>query len=503
MKLRDHVWAILNDEKDPRQRAFGIFINTLIFLSVGLLVVETFRKDLDPARYELLRLVDHAILGIFTLEYLARLWVIKGWRPKMIKLSRMQLIKYWIISRIKYMLSPWGLIDLLALLPLVPFLRSLRVLRLLRLFRSVKLFRYSNPLTTLMAAFRENALLFGVASGFVLVCIVVSAAMFFFAEYGSNPNVKSISDTLWWSIVTITTVGFGDITPTTLGGRVVGAALMIAGMFVVAVFAGVISSTLVGHLMPLQQEQIRMSTLSGHLIVAGWNDNVPMLLEQLKAEKVQDPPTVLIFAPINRPEILPPEYTFVHGDFTKESEYEKVRLKFASTILVVADTAGGAMRSAARDASTVLTVFTIRRVERLFAQERTAPLHICAEILDPENIDHATTAGADEVLATALIGNSIMAHMASNPGVGGVMTNLLLATRNNIYTSPMPIGLMDGQTLPFRELQDKTRAKYGVLVLGLSRHGQLHLNPDPEFATLLNDDLVYLGDKMIVAPKRG
>lgn len=240
-----------------------------------------------------------------------------------------------------------------------------------------------------------------------------------------------------------------------------------------------------------------MSTLSEHIIIAGWNDNVPMLLEQLEAEFTIDRPPILVFAPINRPEALPPDYIFVHGDFTKEGEYDKVRLKFARTILVVADTSVSAERSATRDASTVLTVFTIRRVERHFAHERTHKLHICAEILDPENIDHATTAGADEVLATALIGNSIMAHMASNPGVGGVMSNLLLATRNNIYTSPMPVKLMQGKVLPFKELQALVRKELGVLVIGINRHDQLHINPDPDMGVLIGDDLVYLGDKSI------
>lgn len=499
MSIRDHVWSILNNPKDSRYRVFLALINTLIFCSVGLLIYETFGAKVDAERLEMVRWADYTILVIFAIEYAGRLWVIRDWKPDTVKLSTTDVVRYFIRSRLKFILSPWGLVDFLSLLPLVPFLRSLRILRLLRLLRSIQLFRYSSPLRTLGRAFRDNLLLFAVAFGFVMACILVSAVMFFFAEYGVNKNVTSMSDTLWWSIVTITTVGFGDITPITLGGRVIGAALMIAGMFVIAVFAGVISTTLVGHLMPLQQEQIRMSTLSGHIVIAGWNDNVPMLLQQLKAEYNDEAmaPPILIFAPIMRPEVLDPDYTFVHGDYSREAEYEKVRLKYAKTVLVVSDTSSKQPTSAAKDASTVLAVFTIRRVERQFATERVRPLHICAEILDPENIEHARTAGADEVLATALVGNSLLAHTASNPGVSSVLSNLLLATNNNIYTSPIPVQFIQGQTLVFQQLQQIVREKLGVLIIGIVQGGELRLNPDPQFPVLLNDDIVYLGNQAL------
>lgn len=496
MSLRDHVWHILNDPEDPRYSLFLWFVNALILTSVGLLVYETFYKPQGELA-ALLRDVDNTILAVFLIEYVGRLWVIRDWKPTTVKLTRTEEIKHFLWSRLRFIFTPWGLIDFLALLPLVPFLRSLRVLRLLRLFRSVQLFRYSNPLTTLLSGFRDNALLFGVAFGFVLVCVLLGAVMFFFAEYGTNTKVTSLADTLWWSIVTITTVGFGDIYPETPGGRVIGAALMIAGMFVIAMFAGVISSTLVDQLMPIRQEQVRMSSTTDHIIIAGWNDNVPMLLAQLEADLGKRTPPILVFAPLDRPEALDPKHVFVHGDFTKEAEYEKVRLRFARTVVVVSDATDRGARPAARDASTVLTVFTIRRLERTFQEERTRPIHICAEILDPENVEHASVAGADEVLATALVGNSLLAHTAGNPGVGHVLNDLLLATRNNIYTSPIPVSLIEGKTLTFDALQKKLRAQEEILVIGVVHGGKMVINPDPEAPVFVEDQIIYIGDRQL------
>lgn len=502
MALRDEVWHILNDPEDGRYGIFLSFITLMILLSVGLLLFETFAMDhLDVAtraqQTQVLYIIDRSILVIFLIEYAARLWVIRDWRPDSVRLNALGTFKYFIYSRLRFIFSPWGFIDLLSLLPLVPFLRSLRVLRLLRLFRSIRLFRYHNPLRVLASAIRDNALLFGVAFGVVVVNILLSAVMFFFAEYGHNEKVENLGDTLWWSIVTISTVGFGDITPETVGGRVIGAALMISGMFVIAIFAGVISSTLVGHLIPLQMERVRMSSISDHIVIAGWNDNLPMLLEQLEREHQGSFPTVILFAPIERPESLDPKYVFVHGDFTKEAEYEKVRLNYARTLVVVADTSRGDLSSSSRDATTVLTVFTARRLERIFPEPRTRPLHICAEILDPENMEHARVAGSNEVLATALVGNSLLAHTAVNPGVGSILSDILLATRHNIYTSPIPSPLLEGKLIIFGELQELLRKDHDVLLMGIIQKEQIKLNPDPQHPVFLEDKIIYLGSRQL------
>lgn len=496
MSVKRTVWKVLNDQEDPRYRAFLGFITALILLSFGMLVYEVLYlpgQEMPPW----MRITDQAILAIFLIEFLARLWVIRGWKPKSIKLTPLQTAKYWVISRLKFIFSPWGLIDLLALLPIIPFLRSLRILRLLRLFRSVNLFRYARPLQTLVMAVRDNSLLFGVSISFVFGTIILSAVMLFFAEFGINEQIQGIDDTLWWAIVTVSTVGFGDITPATSGGRIIGAGLMLMGMFVIALFAGVISSTLVGHLLPLRLEQVRMSSISDHIVIVGWNDDVPMLLQQMREEHGEQLPPVILMAPCSRPEALHQEYIFVHGDFTKEEEYDKVRLLFARTVIVVADQSVGPARSQAKDASTVLTVFTIRSMERSFEEKRTTDLHIVAEILDPENINHATVAGADEVIPSALMAYSIIAHTAGNPGVGVAMSDLMLASRQNVYTSDLPVELFGSEKLEFREVRRRMHEEVGVLVVGVIHKGILQMNPPADTRVYLNDDIVYIGQESL------
>ena len=494
--LQNALWHVLNDPEDERYRWFHLFINTLIVTSVVIIVWEVV-APLSPEERRIAETLDRAILLVFLIEFTGRLAVIRDWLPRSVKLSPLRKLQYFVISRLKFVFSPWGFIDFLAILPLFPFLRSLRILRLLRLLRSVQFFRYASPLKTLTAAFRDNAILFMVAMGFVVGSIVLSALMFFLAEHEANENVNTLGDTLWWAIVTVSTVGFGDITPVTGGGKVVGAFLMLAGMFIIAMFAGVISSTLVGRLLPLRMEQVRMSSIADHIIIAGWNSEVTMMLAEMGREYGEQMPTVLVFAPRDRPDDLDEQYVFVQGDFRREAEYDKVRFKFAASVVVIADEGSGHESPAVRDASTVLTVFTIRSLERKLDVERAKPIHIIAEILDPENYEHAMSAGADEVIETSRLGSSLLAHTAGNPGVGEVIASLVLASRNNVYSAHLPSTFIEGASMTFAQLQDRAREELGVLVIGVVHKEEMTLNPVGSRHIYANDRMVYIGAKRL------
>lgn len=498
MSLRSEVWKILNDSDDIRYRWFHYFINTLILASVGILIWEAYSPPSEDV-HQILVWSDHFILGVFLIEFMGRLWVIRETYPKSINLTRFQKVKYYVVARLKFIFSPWGFIDFLAILPIFPFLRSLRILRLLRLLRSVQFFKYARPVETLLGAFRDNAILFMVASGLVIGAVFLSAFMLYLAEYRINPGISSLWDTLWWSIVTISTVGFGDITPQTPGGRTIGAMLMFTGMFVIALFAGVISSTLVGQLLPLQQEQVRMSTIADHIVVAGWNDEVPMMLNELEREfeGTGEFPKVILFAPRERPSNLSSKYIYVQGDFTREEEYAKVRLEYARTAVIVADESLAGGKPGIKDGTTVLAVFTIRSYLKRHEDKRAKPLHIVAEILDAENYDHAMVAGVDEVIETTRVGSSMLAHTASNPGVGSIISSIVFATRENLYHSHLPGDFITGESLSFRDVQQRAQEELGVLVIGIEHAGSLRLNPPPSSSVFIADKIVYLSERPI------
>ncbi len=275
-----------------------------------------------------------------------------------------------------------------------------------------------------------------------------------------------MADGVWWALVTVTTVGFGDITPVTLLGRIVGAVMMIGGMFTLALFAGIVGSSLVSGMLSIREEQFRMSDYVNHVVVCGYDQSSHLLLEALKLALNLAETRVVFFEDQERPRDLPPDFFWVQGDPTKESELDKVRLTHAAAVIV-----SGArdVSPQVADAATILTVFTIRsymKRERRRVSGRHRPLYVVAEILDSENVDHARKAGADEVIETRRIGFSMIAHAVAFHGTANTMSRVLLSGAHSVY-----IGRIPGdptEPVSFGELLVEMQlSKRGGLVIGV------------------------------------
>jgi len=218
--------------RDDKGRAlFGrleYVFQLLIVISLITFAIET-RPTLTPRQHLLLHRVEVFTVTVFTLEYLLRLVFC---RP-----------------RLSYALSFYGLVDLLAILPFYLTtgldLRSLRAFRLLRLFRLLKLVRYSAAMQRYHRAFliaREELIFFGLIS---LILLYLSAVGIYYFENEAQPDTfASVFHCLWWAIATLSAVGYGDVIPVTLGGRVFTFFVLIIGLGVVAVPSGLFASAL-------------------------------------------------------------------------------------------------------------------------------------------------------------------------------------------------------------------------------------------------------------------
>lgn len=209
-------------------KLFDLFIQFLIILSLISFSVETL-PDLNDNFKHLLKSLETSIVIIFTVEYLLRLIVAD--------------------KKIKFVFSFYGLIDLFAILPFYMTtsldLRSIRIFRLFRLFRIFKIFRYSQAIQRFKDAFfsiKEELFLFLMATGFL---IYLSAVGIYYFENRAQPEqFKSIFHSLWWAVATLTTVGYGDIYPVTVGGKVFTFLILMIGLSIVAIPAGLIASAL-------------------------------------------------------------------------------------------------------------------------------------------------------------------------------------------------------------------------------------------------------------------
>jgi len=206
----------------------NFFVSLLIIVSVVSYSLTTL-PNLDPKTTKFLHWLEVGIIVLFTIEYIFR--VIAA------------------ASKTRFVLSFNGLVDLLVILPfylsMAANLQALRLLRLIRLIKLMKLVRYSNAVNNLVSAIRatkDELAIFLLAS---LIVIYLAAFGIFHFENPVQPDVyRSIFDCLWWAVITLTTVGYGDLYPITVGGRVFTFLILMVGVGLVAVPTGLISSSL-------------------------------------------------------------------------------------------------------------------------------------------------------------------------------------------------------------------------------------------------------------------
>lgn len=222
------VKRIVEEGDTTAGRAFDLFIQLLIGISLVSFAMETLPGLAQGWRQDL-RILEIVTVVVFSAEYLLRLTVAD--------------------SKARFILSFYGLVDLAAILPFYIAsgidLRSIRVLRMMRLFRILKLGRYSRAINRFHQAFRiarEEVLLFLSAS---LILLYVSAVGIYYFERDAQPGAfGSVFHSLWWAVATLTTVGYGDAYPVTAGGRIFTAIVLLIGLGVVAVPAGLVASAL-------------------------------------------------------------------------------------------------------------------------------------------------------------------------------------------------------------------------------------------------------------------
>jgi voltage-gated potassium channel len=230
--FRDKLHEVIFEADTPEGKAFDVILLILIAASVLTVMLESI-EPLQRQYAALFTVVEWMFTVFFTIEYLLRL--------------------YCVLRPMKYATSFFGIIDLLAILPsyLALFLPTaqyfliIRAFRLIRIFRIFKMAHFINEGDIIIQALRASRAKITVFLTFVSLLVIIIGAVMYLIEGGSNEGFSSIPRGVYWSVVTLTTVGYGDITPRTELGQLISAVVMILGYAIIAVPTGIVSAEFV------------------------------------------------------------------------------------------------------------------------------------------------------------------------------------------------------------------------------------------------------------------
>ena len=228
---RERLWRIIFLSDTPVGRAFDVVLLWLIGLSVLTIILESVDEIRLPS-VGFFNALEWIFTVLFTAEYLARLWSVR--RP------------------LRYALSFFGVVDLISILPaylelLIPgthYLMALRVLRLMRMFRVLKMAEYLGEASILLAALRASRRKITLFLTTVIGIVLVEGTVVYVLEHEANPDFANIPQAIYWAIVTITTVGYGDVAPITVPGKMMASIIMLTGFAIIAVPTGIVTSEL-------------------------------------------------------------------------------------------------------------------------------------------------------------------------------------------------------------------------------------------------------------------
>jgi voltage-gated potassium channel len=238
LALRRRLATIFEDEepRSPATRVFNVMLAALIVTNVAGIVLES----VEPIRHQFYRELEafeRAATAIFAVEYVLRVWASADFRATRYR------DPVW--GRLRYMRSFFALVDLVAVLPAIIGVlgaADFRVLRLIRLLRMLKLIRHSTTFGLLWSVLRDEARSIAALLFILLLTVTISGSLMFLIEGEEQPTVfSSIPAAMWWSIETLTTVGYGDMVPVTVTGRLLGGVVSIIGIGTLALFSGLIT----------------------------------------------------------------------------------------------------------------------------------------------------------------------------------------------------------------------------------------------------------------------
>jgi len=309
----------------------------------------------------------------------------------------------------------------------------------------------------------------------VLIFMSTSALAIF------EPN-RSLGESLWWSIVTLTTVGYGDITPTTIAGRIIGIMIMFLGIGILMMFTASVASIFVN--LQLRKERGMSSyDFEDHLILCEWNHRAREVLQELRSDsRVETAPIVLI-AEIDMKPVDDDHLFFVQGSVNEET-LGRANIQKAETVIILGD---DSLDPSARDAKAVLATLTV--------ESMNPEVYTIVELLDGANAGHCERAKANEIIVGSDFNSKLISRATVDHGISKVLADLLSSRlgSNDLFKIPVPKSLA-GQS--FMDVFSEMKRVNNIIVLGVQKgnEGEIVSNPPTDHSIEGEDHLIVISE---------
>ena len=489
-KTKYFFWRLMNDDSFPPKKVFDFFMFFLVLISVGILLY-----DIKHKVHPILEDFDfYFVTGVFAVEYLVRLWVYNDIHKIIIQeyeeahfvgreFDLKKVIKEIIAKKWEYIRSPFAIIDFLAILPSY---RALRIFRIFVIFRLFKLLRYTKSINTFIEVLANKKFELFILLIAVSFVTFIGGAVIYVFEAHTNGKIQNIFDAIYWSLITISTVGYGDITPVTPEGKVLTMVLIIIGIGFISFSTSIIASAFTEKLEELKAERVVriVRSLNDVYFICGYSNEAEILCERFKKEN-QD--FVIVDIDENRVQKAAMKgYISVKGDVAQKDFLKTLDFNKITKVFVLTND----------DISNAFMVLSIKAYCK--------DIEIIALANDENNISKIKKAGANHIVVPTTVTALLMTEYIGHPITFEVIDAILTEKRNAVIDE---IIVLENSILEGKLVGEIDFDKYKLILFGVLKkdespllnetlkieQGHFYFNPPFDLKLDAGDIIVVMG----------
>lgn len=310
----------------------------------------------------------------------------------------------------------------------------------------------------------------------LIVMILILAGTLGLAIFEKN---MSWINAIWWSFVTLTTVGYGDISPESLGGRIVAIMIMVMGIGTLGLFTATIASIFVEKKMK-EDRGMRSYNFENHIILCEWNHRAREILHELRSDhRIETAPIVLI-AEIDIKPVDDDRLYFIQGGINEEN-LKRANLEKASTVVILGN---DRLEASARDARAVLITLTVESLN--------PDVYSIVELVDTENVQHCERANADEIIVVTEFSSKLISRATLDHGISKVLSELLSSKYgNDLFKIPVHESMVNKSFIDIFTEMKRTNQSI-VLAVQKGIEGKVISNPPGDYRVEAGDYLIVI-----------